>query len=121
MDAHKDWDHLTRTLSAAMGQVRKGAPETMKAFSALAAAATAPGVLDARTKELVALAISVAVRCDGCVGFHAKAALAQGASREEVTEVIAVAFYMGGGPSFIYGAQALEAYDQFKARGDGAH
>ncbi|MBX6323601.1 MAG: carboxymuconolactone decarboxylase family protein [Rhodospirillaceae bacterium] len=115
MDAHKDWIEITRTLAAAMGAVRRGVPDVTKAFSALATAATAPGALDARTKELMAVAISIAVRCDGCVGFHVKAALAQGATRQEILEVVALAIYMGGGPSFIYGAQALEACDQFQA------
>jgi AhpD family alkylhydroperoxidase len=121
MEAHKDWDHLTRTLSGAMNGVRKGAPDATKAFSALAAAATAPGTLDGKSKELVALAISVALRCDGCIGFHAKAALAQGAHREEIVEVVSVAIYMGGGPAFVYCAQALEAFDQFQAKAGGSH
>ena len=110
---HKDWTELTATLSDAMAKTRQGIPETTKAFSALAAAATAAGALDAKTKELIALAISVAVRCDGCVGFHAKAACRHKATRQEVLETIGMAIYMGGGPSFIYGAQALEAFDQF--------
>ncbi|MEZ5668462.1 MAG: carboxymuconolactone decarboxylase family protein [Alphaproteobacteria bacterium] len=110
---HKDWTALTATLSEEMAKVRQGIPETTKAFSALAAAATAEGALDAKTKELVALAIAIAVRCDGCIGFHAKAACRHKASRAEVMETIGMAIYMGGGPSFIYGAQALEAFDQF--------
>lgn len=110
---HKDWSALTATLSEQMAKTRHGIPDTTKAFAALAAAATASGALDAKTKELIALAISVAVRCDGCVGFHAKAAHSQRASRQEVLETIGMAIYMGGGPSFIYGAQALEAFDQF--------
>src|SRR5581483_2212206 len=59
MDAHKNWGEITRTLSAAMGGVRRGVPNVTKAFAALAAAATAPGALDAKTKELMAVAISI--------------------------------------------------------------
>ena len=109
---HKDWKQLTTTLAGAMGDVRKGIPEVAKAFGALSAAATADGALDKRTKELVALAISIAVRCEGCIGFHTQAAKKAGASREEVLETVGMAIYMGGGPSMVYGAQALEAYDQ---------
>lgn len=109
---HKDWKELTGTLSGAMGDVRRGIPEVAKAFGALASAATADGAMDKKTKELVALAISVAVRCEGCIGFHAQAAKRAGASREEVLETIGMSIYMGGGPSMVYGAQALEAYDQ---------
>lgn len=110
---HKDWTALTATLSEAMAKTRKGIPDTAGAFSALASAATAEGALDGKSKELIALAIAIAVRCDGCIGFHAKAAQKHKATREEVLETIGMAVYMGGGPSFIYGAQALEAFDQF--------
>ncbi|MCC0056682.1 MAG: carboxymuconolactone decarboxylase family protein [Rhodobiaceae bacterium] len=72
----------------------------------------APGALDGKTKELIALAIGIAARCDGCLAFHAKAAIEAGASRAEILETIGVAIYMGGGPSMIYGAEALEAFDQ---------
>ncbi len=109
---HKDWKEITGTLSGAMADVRKGIPEVAKAFGALASAATADGAMDKRTKELVALAISIARGCEGCIGFHTQAAKKAGASRDEVIEIAGMAIYMGGGPSFVYGAQALEAYDQ---------
>ena len=114
----KDWEQLTKDMSAAMQPLRAGAPDVMAAFSAMAKAATAKGALDAKTKELIALAISVAVRCDACVGFHAKAALRQGAGRDEVMEAMALAVYMGAGPSVMYAAQALESFDQFAAKKD---
>jgi len=89
----------------------------MKGFSAMAKAALELGALDSKTKELIALAIGVSARCDGCIAFHAKAAHQRGASREEVLETIGMAIYMGGGPSMVYGAQALEAFDQFTNKG----
>ena len=70
--------------------------------------------LDFKTKELVALGVAVAIRCDDCIGFHVKAALDQGASREEVLETLGMAIYMGAGPSVMYANHALEAFDQFK-------
>ncbi len=112
---HKDWGAITRDLNGLMAKVRHGVPSVGSAFGELAGAATTPGALDTKTKELMALAISIAARCDGCVAFHARAAEQQGASREEVLETIGMAVYMGGGPSMIYGAQALEAFDQFSA------
>ena len=70
--------------------------------------------LDAKTKELIALAISVAIRCDDCIGFHAKAAVDRGASREEdCIETLGMAIYMGAGPSAMYASHAIEAFDQF--------
>lgn len=113
---HKDWPEMATELSGAIKEVRLGTPEVMKAFSAMAKAATDAGALDTRTKELIALGIAVAIRCDGCVAFHAQAAVRQGATRDEVMETMGMALYMGAGPSLMYAAQAVEAYDQFAAK-----
>jgi AhpD family alkylhydroperoxidase len=110
---HKDWPEMARELSHAIKEVRLGTPEVMKSFSAMAKAATEGGALDVKTKELMALAIAVAIRCDGCVAFHAQAAVKHGATREEIMETMGMALYMGAGPSLMYAAQAVEAYDQF--------
>ena len=106
---------LTREISAGIQQLRADIPDTLRGFSAMAQAAGKPGVLDAKTKELIAIAIAVAIRCDGCVAFHAQAAAKLGATREEIKEVMGMALYMGAGPSLMYAAQAVEAYDQFAA------
>jgi len=109
-----DWPEQTRELTALLKNLRGGAPEVMKAFAGIAQAALAPKALDVKTKELIALGIAVAVRCDDCIGFHVKAALRQGASREEVTDVLGMAIYMGAGPSVMYASHALEAFRQFE-------
>ena len=93
--------------------MRGDAPEVMKAFSGLAQAALAPKALDGKTKELIALGIAVAIRCDDCIGFHVKAALEHGASRAEVTEALGMAIYMGAGPSVMYASHAIDAFEQF--------
>ncbi len=113
---HKDWPEMAAELSSAIKEVRLGSPEVMKHFSAMAAAATASGALDTKTKELLAIAIAVAIRCDGCIAFHAKAAMQHGATREEIMETMGLAIYMGAGPSLMYAAQAVEAFDQFTAQ-----
>ena len=110
-----DWPQMAKELSGAIKEVRLVTPEVMKAFSEMAAAATKSGALDTKTKELIALAIAVAIRCDGCVAFHAQAAVKHGATREEVMETMGMALYMGAGPSLMYAAQAVEAFDQFAA------
>ena len=102
-------------VAAGIGLIREGAPDAMKAFGALAVAATASRTLDAKVKELMALAIGIAVHCDGCVAYHARAAHKQGATREEIAETVAMALYMGGGPAAVYGADALRAFDEFAA------
>jgi AhpD family alkylhydroperoxidase len=98
---------------AGVGLLQKGEPESMKAFGALSNAATASKAIDTKMKELMALAIGIAVHCDGCVAYHTKMAHQHGASREEVAETVALAVYMGGGPAAVYGADVLRAYDQF--------
>ncbi len=110
-----DWPKMAHDLGGAIAQLRSGIPEVMKAFREMDTAVSKNGALDAKTKELIAVALGIATRCDGCLAFHARAALKYGATREEVMEMIGMAIYMGGGPSVIYGAKALEAYDQFVA------
>lgn len=116
MSATHDWLDVAGDLLQALKPLRAGAPEVMTAFSGLARAALEPKALPTKTKELIALGISVATRCDGCIAFHAEAAVKQGASREEVMETMGMAIYMGAGPSVMYAAQALEAFDQFSAK-----
>ena len=111
----KNWPEMTKELGAQLRNLRGGAPEVMKGFSAIAQSALAPKALDGKTKELIALGICVAVRCDDCIAFHTKAALEQGASREEVAEALAMAIYMGAGPSVMYASHALDAFNQFAA------
>ncbi len=113
--ADKYYREITRSIGAYAAEMRRQAPEVMQGFGALAKAATAPGAVDARTKELIALAIGVAPRCDGCIGFHAKALAEMGASRQEVAETLGMCVYMGGGPALMYAADALRAFDQFAA------
>jgi AhpD family alkylhydroperoxidase len=109
-----NWPEHTKDLIAHLRTLRSGTPEVMKAFSGLAQAALAPKALDCKTKELIALGIAVAIRCDDCIGFHVKAALEHGASRDEVSETLGMAVYMGAGPSVMYASHALDAFEQFK-------
>ena len=76
-------------------------------------AAVRDGVVPARIKELIALAIAVATHCDGCVAYHAKAAAKKGASRAEAVEALDVALLMAGGPASVWAPRALAAFDEF--------
>jgi len=111
-DAYKQ---LTKELSASIGAIRKEIPDVMKGFSALAGAALEDGALSKKTKEMMALAIGIATHCRGCIGFHVKALIALGITREELVEVLGMAIYMGGGPSLMYAAEAMQAYEEFSA------
>ncbi len=104
---------LTTDLSTQLAKFRKEMPEAMAGFSALAQAASKQGVLDKKTKELIAIALAVANHCPGCIGFHSQALVKLQTSREELLETLSMAIYMGGGPSLMYAAEALEAFEEF--------
>ena len=106
-----------RRIKGNMEILGEGAPSTMEAFSSLHKAAGTPGALDNKTKELMALAIAVSLRCDGCIAFHTHDAMEAGASPEEVMEALGVAVMMGGGPAVIYATHVVEAMDQFRNGG----
>lgn len=108
-----DYPALTQQISAQLMPLRQGVPAVMKAFGDLGRSATAPGALDEKTKELIALAIGVAQRCDGCIGFHVRALVRLGATSAELHETLGMAVYMGGGPSLMYAANAMAAWGQF--------
>jgi len=112
MSATDSYRDLTRTVSQNMASLRTSTPGVMKAFGELGRAATAPGALDTKTKELIALALGVAARCDACIGFHTQALVKLGATRQELDEALGVTTYMGGGPSLMYAANAVAAFDE---------
>jgi len=114
-----NWTEFLADTNKELAALRKAMPDAAKGFTQLAQAATAPGALDPKTKELIALAIGIAAHCDGCIGFHTKAALRYGATREEIVEMVSMCVYMGGGPSLMYGAKTLSAYDNLVASGAG--
>jgi len=109
----KSYIGITKRISGDLRKLRQDIPDTMKAFSALAQAAGRDGAIDKKTKELIALAIGIATRCDGCIGFHIEALVKLGATRQEVEETLGMTVYMGGGPSLMYAADAIAAYEEF--------
>lgn len=94
----------------------KAGPDVMRAYQGLMTAASREGALSTKTKELMALAIGITSKCEGCLVFHIQNAIKHGATREEVVEAISVAIEMGGGPSTVYGGKALAAFDQLNAK-----
>ena len=100
--------------------LRQAIPEVYKGYAALSSAAMAPGVLDAKTKELIALGISVTLRCDGCMAAHARGSSAAGATKQEAAEAIGVAILLNGGPGTVYGPRAYDAFCEFADLRDAA-
>lgn len=97
-----------------MVKLAEAQPQTMQGFNALHRVGSEAGALDQKTKELIALAIAVASRCDGCIAFHTNDALNAGASEAEITDALGVAILMGGGPSLMYATHVVEAIADFK-------
>lgn len=95
--------------------LRDAIPETWAGFASLHRSAVADGVLPAKTKELIALAIAVAEGCDGCIAYHAKAAARRGATEEEAAEALGVSLLMSGGPASVYAPRAFAAFREFAA------
>lgn len=110
----KNYPERLRDIKNSMGALGEGIPETLQAFMGLHEAAASDGVLSSKMKELIALAIAVNVRCDGCIAFHVNDALQAGATREEILESLGVAILMGGGPALMYAVEALQALNQFE-------
>lgn len=108
-----DWDAFMETTVDDITTMSKEMPETVKGFNLMGAAAKKSGALDEKTKEIMALGIAIATRCDSCIGFHVKSLIRLEITREELCEALAMATYMGGGPSYAYSAKALKAFDQF--------
>ena len=111
----KEYKAIIGDITAYSKELHKLIPETMTGFSSMAKAATQTRALDEKTKELIALTLGVAAHCDGCLGFHTRTLARLGATRDEVGEALGMAIYMGGGPSVMYAADALRAFDQFTA------
>lgn len=107
------FSQITKGISAQVAKMSKEMPDVMKGFVSLSQAATKEGVLDKKTKELIAIALAVANHCPGCIGFHAQTLVRLNASREELMETLGMAIYMGGGPSLMYAAEAVDAFDEF--------
>lgn len=113
--SERHFHDITQEVTHNLAYMRAELPEVMKGFHDLGRAATHAGALDAKTKELIAVALGVAAHCDPCIGFHVKAFVRHGGTKRELAEALGMAVYMGGGPSLMYAANALAAMDEFLA------
>ena len=109
----KNYSEIAEQYHSGYADLGELIPTTTSAFGRLVMDATVDGALSTKTKELIAFAIAITVRCDGCLAHHSQAVFKAGATRQEVAEMIGVAILMGGGPSTVYGVEALRAYDEF--------
>ncbi len=107
-----DWNNLVSDMNGQLRELSKANPEVSKGFGTLTKAAKEGGALDMKSKEFVALGIAIAMRCEPCIGFHVKALAKAGGTREELADLLGMAIQMGGGPSLMYAAKTLAAWDQ---------
>ncbi|MDR2874971.1 MAG: carboxymuconolactone decarboxylase family protein [Methylobacillus sp.] len=112
-----DWNAYRAELVGRIGEIAKLSPDTVRGYQTLSGAAVKNGRLDAKTAELIALAVAVTTRCDGCITVHAKAALDHGATLEEITDALGVAVALNAGAALVYSARALDAVAATVAKG----
>lgn len=106
----QDWNAYRDSLLSRVGDFAKLSPDVMRSLQVMDGAAAKTGRLDAKTHELIALAVAVTTRCDGCIAVHTKAAVEKGASREEIAEALGVAISLNTGAALTYSARVLDAH-----------
>jgi len=113
----KDFPKHYKELNEWMQRLGQAIPGPMQGFAQLHESTIKDGALDSKTKELIALGIAITVRCDGCISYHVHDAMRAGAKKAEIAETVSVAVLMGGGPSVVYGIEAMQALAQFEEKG----
>ena len=106
-----DWTAYVGEMRDELRELNRTIPEASKGFGALSKAVKENGPLELKTKEFIALGIAIAMRCEACIGFHVEALARAGGTRAELADVLAMAVQMGGGPSLMYAAKTLAAWD----------
>jgi AhpD family alkylhydroperoxidase len=105
-----DWNDYQQQLLATIGRIAELSPDTVRGYRTLSDAGSKTQKLDARTRELIALAVAVSLRCDGCITTHTSAAIKAGASKEEIAEALGVAISVNAGAALVYSARVMDAY-----------
>lgn len=105
-----DWNTYRQQVVAGVGGFAKLSPETVKGYGGMGSAGQKTGHLDAKTRELIAVAVAITLRCDGCITVHADNARKLGATQEEVAEALGVAVSVNAGAAIVYSTRALDAY-----------
>lgn len=106
-----DWNSYRQQVVAGVGEIAKLSPDTVKGYATLGGAGAKTGRLDAKTRELIALAVAVSLRCDGCITVHSAEARRQGATKEEIAEALGVAISVNAGAALVYSTRTMDAFD----------
>ncbi|MGB6117833.1 MAG: carboxymuconolactone decarboxylase family protein [Mesorhizobium sp.] len=107
-----NWREYRAAVKSRVGDLRAAAPEAIKGYVALSTSGDKAVHLDGKTRELISLAVAVTTHCDGCIASHVEAAIAHGASKEELGEALGVAIAMNAGAALVYSARAMDCFDE---------
>lgn len=105
-----DWNTYRSQIRGGVGEIGKLSPETVKGYMSLSGAGAKTGQFDQKTRELIALAVAISLRCDGCITVHAAEAKKHGASEAELAEALGVAVSVNAGAALVYSVRALDAF-----------
>jgi len=109
--AMHDWNDYRNQILARVGEIAKLSPDTVKGYMTLGGAGAKTGHLDAKTRELIALAVAISLRCDGCITVHTAAAKKLGATKDEIAEALGVGISVNAGAALVYSARTLDAFE----------
>src|SRR2546423_5952464 len=108
-----DWNEYRKQLAIGVKEVGQLSPDTIKGYIELSSAGQRKDVLGAKVRELIALAVAVTARCDGCIAVHTEAAIKHGATMEEIAEALGVAVAVNAGAALVYSARVMDAFNQY--------
>lgn len=106
----QDWNLYRDALLARVGEYAQITPDVMRGLMTIDGAAAKTGKLEPKMHELIALAVAVTTRCDGCIAVHVKKAVKHGATVEEISEALGVAIALNAGAALTYSARVLDAH-----------
>jgi AhpD family alkylhydroperoxidase len=108
-----DWNEYRKQLAAGVKEIGQLSPDTIKGYMELSSAGQKKNLLGAKMRELIALAVAVTLRCDGCITVHTEAAIKHGASKDEIAEALGVAAAVNAGAALVYSARMMDAFKEY--------
>lgn len=106
----QDWNAQRTALMGRVSEYAKLSPDTVRGLGMMDGAGHKTGHLEPKMHELIALAVAITTRCDGCIAVHTKNAVDKGATREEIAEALGVAVALNAGAAMTYTARVLDAH-----------
>jgi AhpD family alkylhydroperoxidase len=108
-----DWNEYRKQLAAGVKEIGQLSPDTIKGYMELSSAGQKKNLLGAKMRELIALAVAVTLRCDGCITVHTEAAIKHGASKDEIAEALGVATAVNAGAALVYSTRVMDAFKEY--------